>query len=380
MRSLTEIIQALISNGNNIVKSKDHEIDDGPKEITSIRLKPQTRNYLQTQSLTLGISVSQLINIILDGVVELEVTPRKNDIYSLYDRLIMLFDGHNISPMSMGIMLKKYGVTLSKIKEKDIMLDLLTPEMLKEISDWFGVRLPWLIEGDGDIYNYGSISWYKNPEGMIVSIIDRIIRYKSVEVFVLKNSEVSFEDAEQYDDGKHHLSMGFIIKYKKTIEGITFDKYEICEFQRWNYTRCRDGLKNVFLGLSELEKKYKPVSFRGYSIEDNILDKLRWGKVLPVNIDKILHMGNVWYPDDLTQGMKIKSKIMKYIEAYADYPSKHFSIVKEYDYDPESWSVSVFLDEETKHEYHWLRQGLEDLYEKYHSKNEAQPQSDSLYD
>ncbi|HHR6019713.1 TPA: hypothetical protein ACS7Z7_003399 [Providencia alcalifaciens] len=40
------------------------------KEVTSIRLRPKTRAVLQVYSENLGISVSQIINIMVDGVVE----------------------------------------------------------------------------------------------------------------------------------------------------------------------------------------------------------------------------------------------------------------------------------------------------------------------
>ncbi|MEG3139516.1 hypothetical protein SC171_16675 [Pantoea cypripedii] len=77
------------------------EDDDGRKEVTSIRLKPQTRAYQQAQSETLGISVSQCINIIVDGVVNIETSPHQIHIETMYDRLMLLFESHGIEPLQM---------------------------------------------------------------------------------------------------------------------------------------------------------------------------------------------------------------------------------------------------------------------------------------
>lgn len=77
MLSLTKIIQSLIFAGNAKAQQEAHDVQDGKKEITSIRLRPHTRAYLQAQSEVLGVSVSQLINIIVDGVVSAETTPQK---------------------------------------------------------------------------------------------------------------------------------------------------------------------------------------------------------------------------------------------------------------------------------------------------------------
>lgn len=109
MHSLSKLVQALIAFGNKTALAQSKEMDDGRKEITSIRLKPQTRAYLQVQSENLGISVSQLINIMVDGVVSVETTPQKNVIDTMYDRLMMLFESHNLTPLEVSRLLKHRG-------------------------------------------------------------------------------------------------------------------------------------------------------------------------------------------------------------------------------------------------------------------------------
>ncbi|EFE93265.1 hypothetical protein HMPREF0758_5086 [Serratia odorifera DSM 4582] len=373
MHSLLKIVQSLITSGNSRANERNTEVEEGPKEITSIRLKPQTRAYLQVQSETLGISVSQLINIMIDGVVELETAPRKNEIDSLYDRLMMLFESHKISPLDMSLMLHKYGVTLSKIKSRDIMLDLITPEMLKEVSSWFGTNLTWLNGTSEEIYSR-SIDWYKNPDWMILAIIDRLIKYRKVDVYALKREGIEFSEAEHHDTTALNLSMGFVIKYKHTVDNVTFDRYELCEFQRWNYVVCRDGLKDVFRGLYELEKRNQGASLYGYSIEDNILDKLSRGRIFPSQLETTMSKNGLWYPEDQVDSMSLQSKIAKYVEAYSSLPSKHFYENDNDDHCSKRWHISVFQSGESKFEYHYLKDGLNDLYEKFHTINDEECQ------
>jgi hypothetical protein len=63
------LIVKLSENGNKNFNQLVHD-EKQTKEITSIRLRPQTRQYLKCQSEALGLSVSEVINIILDGVID----------------------------------------------------------------------------------------------------------------------------------------------------------------------------------------------------------------------------------------------------------------------------------------------------------------------
>ncbi|MHC6758250.1 conjugal transfer protein TraE [Yersinia ruckeri] len=369
MHSLIKIIQSLIATGNSRAKEQNVGIEEGPKEITSIRLKPQTRTYLQAQSEALGISVSQLINIMVDGVVEMETAPLNNLIDSLYDRLMLVFESHHIKPLDMSRMLSKYGVTLSKIKSRDSMLDIITPEMLKEVSDWFGVNSGWLSGEKEDIYPRNCIHWDKHPDNMILSVIDRLIKHRNIDVYVIKTDGVSFEEAENHDDATHNMRMGFLIKYQYSVEDVTFDKYELCEFQRWNYVRCRNDLKAVFDGIIKLEGLYTGVHLHGRSLDMKVMDKLIEGKVFPPLLEDVLRRNGTWYPEDLVTGVCLKPQIEKYIEAYTALPSKHFVEEGSGDHFSKKWTISVIDSDKSIYQYHYLSDALNDMYDKYHKNS-----------
>ncbi|EKN4839882.1 conjugal transfer protein TraE [Yersinia enterocolitica] len=364
--SLIKIIQSLIATGNSRAKEQNVGMEDGPKEITSIRLKPQTRTYLQAQSEALGISVSQLINIMVDGVVEMETAPINNLIDSLYDRLMLVFESHHITPLDMSRMLSKYGVTLSKIKSRDSMLDIITPEMLKEVSDWFGVNSGWLSGEKADIHPRNCVHWDKHPDNMILSVIDRLIKHRKIDVYVIKTDGVSFEAAENHDDATHNMRMGFLIKYQHTVEGVTFDKYELCEFQRWNYVRCRNELKAIFLGIMKLEELYTGVHLHGYSLDMKVMDKLIQGEVFPSILEDVIRRNGTWYPEDHVTGVCLTPQIEKYIEAYTGLPSKHFVEEESDDHFSIKWTISVFGNDQKIYQYRYLNDALNDIYDKYH--------------
>lgn len=63
---------ASLSENASLVESEASKSPTGKqvKEVTSIRLEPEVRAYLHAQSQALGISVSQIIGIILKGVIE----------------------------------------------------------------------------------------------------------------------------------------------------------------------------------------------------------------------------------------------------------------------------------------------------------------------
>lgn len=178
------------------------------------------------------ISVSQMINIMVDGVISIETSPRKSRIDTMYDRLMLLFESHGIAPHEMSRMLVQYGVTLSALKSRDATLDLITPELINDVSGWFGVNASWLSATTEEVYPRRSLSWYKNSEGMAVSVIERNILHGNLDVYVIRSDGVSFQQAELQDDNTHSLNIGFVLKYRVTVGGVGFSRFEFSEFQR----------------------------------------------------------------------------------------------------------------------------------------------------
>lgn len=371
MHSLTKILHSLLTGGQERAVKHMAEEEDSRKEVTSIRLKPQTRAWLQSQSETLGISVSQMINIMVDGVVSIETEPRKNQIDTMYDRLMLLFEIHGIAPLEMSRMLSKYGITLSKIKSRDATLDCITPELLADVSAWFGINQSWLSATNDDVYPQRSLGWYKNAEGMAVAIIERNILHGNLDIYVIKNDGVTFEQAEQQDDNAHYLGIGFLLKYKVTVCGVSFTRFEFGEFQRWNYVRCREDLKLVFRFIDQLSEMRGSIRLHGRTLEGNLYERIHAGRILSSQLETTLDRAAWWDPTESDGGVPSgynKMKFKRFLDAYCARPHKLFTpVYTEYSRNPESWTVNIWNEGEEPLKYSCLTEALDDIYDRYHS-------------
>ncbi|MEN4545909.1 conjugal transfer protein TraE [Pantoea agglomerans] len=372
MHSLTKILHSLLTGGHERAVKQMEEEDDGRKEVTSIRLKPQTRAYLQAQSETLGISVSQFINIIVDGVVNVETSPHQSRIDTMYDRLMLLFESHGIAPLEMSRILAGHGFTLSKLKSRDATLDLITTELLAAVSRWFGVQTFWLSAKSNAVYPNRTFHWYKSPESMAASVIEKNILYGDLEVFAIKNAGVSFKLAEEHDDHDHYVGMGFLLRYHTKVGDVSISRYEIGEFQRWNYENCRNDLKLIFRFLSELAGQSSSVHLYGCSVDETIFDRIYHGRILPDQLEKALNRSQRWDPRTVLEESSAsyrKMKFGKYITAYCGLPEKTFRpVYSEYSSYPEGWTVLPCKEGAGEESYFSLSKALEGSYDRYHSQ------------
>lgn len=370
MHSLTKILHSLLTGGHRQAVSQMKEDEESRKEVTSIRLKPQTRAYLQAQSEALGISVSQLINIIIDGVVSIETSPQESRIDSIYDRLMLVFESHGIAPLDMSRMLSQFGITLSTLKSRDATLDLISPELLAGVTRWFGVNQHWLTAATAEeVYPTRKLSWYKSTENFAATLIERCMKHHKVDIYVIKNAGVSFEDAELYDDNAHYLGMGILLRYEEKVSDVSFSRYELCEFQRWNYDRCRKDLKLLLSFFEEFSSKNHSVRIHGCSVNEPIFDRIYQGRITPDHLEKSLRQAEWWdtslFKVDIAHEYKGR-KFSRYLTAYLDSPYKTFTQTYNKYNSPDKLIVKVW-DKDVEHQYNWFTEALEDIYKKYHA-------------
>ncbi|EIK1335565.1 conjugal transfer protein TraE [Salmonella enterica] len=376
MYTLTRLIQSLISSGHSKAAQESVSANsDGPKELTSIRLKPATRAYLQAQSDHLGISLSQSINMIIDGVVELETSPVKNSFDTIYDRIMMLFDSHDIMPLDRRRMLSKYGVTTAILKSRDDFLDLVTPEMISDLSDWFCVGKKWLNGVSTEICETRNIIWYKNAEGMALTMMEQALLNKGLKVYVIKRHGIDLQRAEEIDDTANNLDMGFIFETSRTVAGVTFRRFEICEFQRWNYVRCREHLKLIFKFLDQYSERFRhssaPISFDGISLEDEVLEPLCNGKLLPAPLSKQFYHNQLWYPEDHIANINHQYRSMafeRYMDGLKKGPVKTITL-KTTEFKSKEWEVKLFGTGAETLTYYSLSEALLDQAQRYNETN-----------
>ncbi|MCQ4094975.1 hypothetical protein NOM73_06445 [Erwinia persicina] len=279
MFRLTQLFQSLIVTGNKAAAEKKNSAQEqSAKELTSVRLRPETKTYLQAQSEAFGVSLSQVINMILDGVVSMETKSiNENKSKAIYDKVMTLFESHKINPVEMVKMLSNYNLKLSHISSADLFLDYVTDEMIKDISEWFSVDYEWIVGNTDKIYSPRVNTWYKSSYEFSLSVLEKSYNLTDFKVYAIKNSNVSFEQAEERNDNESRLDVGFVLSYKNEVNGVWYTKYEVCEFQNWNYWKCRGYLKYVFYFLDALGNR---INTRAVSFSENVVDGLKSGRLL----------------------------------------------------------------------------------------------------
>lgn len=379
MFRFTQLLQSLIKTGNMVAEDRISQLEDtSVKELTTVRLRPETKAYLQSQSETLGVSLSQVINMILDGVVSMEMKPAAdNKIKGIYDRIMSLFELHNINTVDMAKMLSGYGIKLSHLRNPDKFIDILSMDMIKEIADWFSINYKWVIGETNELYSPRDNTWYKDSYGFSLLLLEKSFRHSDLKVSVVKANNVSFENAEKLEEQYSRLYVGFILSYTSTINGVSFTKYEVCEFQRWNYDKCRGYLKFIFYFLDSVRSK---INCQGVSFNEEIVDGLMAGRLFPSTIKGML--SETWFIADrighIESNYDVEINPVEYLNRFnrlirllrfgssvtildIEYTTKDFSY---------GWIIKYSCNGEFHTEfYHSLATGLDDIYDKFFVEN-----------
>lgn len=381
MFRFTQLLQSLIKTGNMVAEDRISQLEDtSVKELTTVRLRPETKAYLQSQSETLGVSLSQVINMILDGVVSMEMKPAAdNKIKGIYDRIMSLFELHNINTVDMAKMLSGYGIKLSHLRNPDKFIDILSMDMIKGIADWFSINYKWIIGETNELYSPRDNTWYKDSYGFSLLLLEKSFRHSDLKVSVVKANNVSFENAEKLEEQYSRLYVGFILSYTSTINGVSFTKYEVCEFQRWNYDKCRGYLKFIFYFLDSVRSK---INCQGVSFNEEIVDGLMAGRLFPSTIKGML--SETWFIaeriDHIESNYDVEINPVEYLNRFnrlirllrfgssvtildIEYTTKDFSY---------GWIIKYSCNGEFHTEfYHSLATGLDDIYDKFFVENSS---------
>ncbi len=379
MFRFTQLLQSLIKTGNMVAEDRISQLEDtSVKELTTVRLRPETKAYLQSQSETLGVSLSQVINMILDGVVSMEMKPAAdNKIKGIYDRIMSLFELHNINTVDMAKMLSGYGIKLSHLRNPDKFIDILSMDMIKEIADWFSINYKWIIGETNELYSPRDNTWYKDSYGFSLLLLEKSFRHSDLKVSVVKANNVSFENAEKLEEQYSRLYVGFILSYTSTVNGVSFTKYEVCEFQRWNYDKCRGYLRFIFYFLDSVRTK---INCQGVSLKEEIVDGLMAGRLFPSTIKGML--SETWFIADrighIESNYDVEINPVEYLNRFnrlirllrfgssvtildLEYTTKDFSY---------GWIIKYSCNGEFHTEfYHSLATGLDDIYDKFFVEN-----------
>lgn len=292
--SLEALLHRLVGRGNQIALQTSARTDE--RTPTSIRLKPATRHFLEAQATALNTSVQGLIDLILDGVVEATTDDSNARLRSIRERFFMLMQAHRLDLPAAVDLMSSYDFTLSALSSADRLLDLMRPAAIEHLADTFHVRRDWLRGASDRAVSAGSdVRWYKEVPSMARQLIAHTKAGHRPELMFIRRRRADFQRAyEDNDSGKApHEPVGVVLRLSRsTPAGSTYTTYQLWEFERWNYWRCREQLKLLIVFCEQFRT---PIV--GHELEEETIDQLVAGKQLPAAL--LDRLGSVsWHPDD----------------------------------------------------------------------------------
>lgn len=291
--SLEKLLQRLVGRGTQLAASTP--VRDG-RTPTSIRLKPETKHFLEAQAQVLNTSVQSLIDAILDGVAQATTDDPTARLRSIRERFFLLMEAHGLDLPAAVELMAPHGFSLSALNSVDRLLDLMTPAAINYLAETFHVRSSWLRgEGGSAVRSGGYVRWYKDVPSTAQRLIALVKAGNKPELMFIRRRGADFERAfEDNDSGNaHHEPVGVVMRMaRETASGTRYTTYEVWQFERWNYGPCREQLKLLIAFCEQFR-----IFVVGHELPEEVINQLVAGTQLPVSLlDRLGAMS--WHPDD----------------------------------------------------------------------------------
>lgn len=331
--SLETLLRGLVNQGVMAARNNPNSVAvSGP---TSIRLKPGTKAFLDHQAEALNTSVQSLIAMILDGVAVATMDDTAGSLRTIRERFFYLFGVHKLDLPAIVSVMKEHGFTLSALDDGSRLLDLLSQDAIRHMASTFFVRAEW-ISAASDVMTEQDLDvhWYKNVHSAGRRLLDFAREGLKPHVMFLRRKGADFEQAKICGDGDSGTKVieepvGLVVKLcRSTPDGVVFDTYQVWEFERWNYWRCREQLK---LLITFCDEAHSIISYAGYELPSEAIDSMVGGHSLPSELlGKVNHVA--WYPEDYAS---IKHKVTLETDEWKEvekkyYDEKYSELIKEH--------------------------------------------------
>ncbi|HAD7894543.1 TPA_asm: hypothetical protein G1Z67_23090, partial [Salmonella enterica subsp. enterica serovar Typhi str. 404ty] len=110
-----------------------------PSAQFSVRIRPETRVFLDRCAEHLGISRAAMFGMCIDGIVAEARESIADRTSTLYERFCLLLDAHGLNVIEQAQLLASWGIRASVLASQDRTLDLLNKPLLQQLSTWFDV-------------------------------------------------------------------------------------------------------------------------------------------------------------------------------------------------------------------------------------------------
>lgn len=117
---------------------------DGSNSQFSVRIKPESRAFLNMHAQRLGVSKSTLYGILLEGVLSEARASTADKMMGVYERFCLLMDAYGLNVLQQAQLLSPFGISQGALSSAERTLDLLNPQVLTQLASWFEIDAWWL--------------------------------------------------------------------------------------------------------------------------------------------------------------------------------------------------------------------------------------------
>lgn len=216
--SLTEIFTSLLALPDldrNAIASLLYPGDKRTLQTTSLRMRPGTLQLLQELSGRLGVSQTELINMIVESSLRDIFLTFSSSASSIIDRFEVLMQAHELPPTDIAQMLSPWNIRLSVLQDRERTVDYLTTSLLQALADGFYVSRNWLLGYDVPVVDLGqSLHQWPHSEEEFNTLISP--------ADINKNSEIIFWTNENSPEHKYKNKTGILIKKRQSSAGVIY--------------------------------------------------------------------------------------------------------------------------------------------------------------
>ncbi|EDR5076953.1 hypothetical protein GS039_001435 [Salmonella enterica] len=247
----------------------------------SVRIRPESRVFLDKCAEHLGISRAALFGLCIDGIVAEARDSVADRASTLYERFCLLMDAHGLSVVEQAQLLASWGIRASVLASQDRTLDLLNKPLLQQLSTWFDVDVNWLL-GDStypvDMAD-GQRDWAMQTPSLLC-------RLQSVQ------SEDPVELIFFWQHGCKPHNVGLCLRYRPIISGEPVTLFRSYQALEWHDEQVRQAYNQLRLVTSitpsghvkEQVEKYPPVRMRCFTFSARQMQALDNGEIIPAMI------------------------------------------------------------------------------------------------
>ncbi|MEI7307115.1 hypothetical protein [Pectobacterium atrosepticum] len=275
--NLTGIFASLLADPNMDRSTVSALLSGDSKKMlspVSVRFRPGTKDLLDVMSIRLGISLSELTNMIVESTLRETFLPFNHAASSVIDRFELLMHAHELNLTDIADLLAPWNIRLSVLQDRSRTMDYLTTPLLIQLACWFFASKEWMlghkvppIETEG-----ANHQWPQTEDQFNDLILNSDIN---------KNIGVIFWKKEDSNKSYSECKTGILINKRENIAGVVF--YPVLSI-----TPCRINNEQSLWIQRAISARNTTCHVRSVTIKESQAVALEQGTTLPALIFKIL--------------------------------------------------------------------------------------------